>query len=193
MSDPKQEAWWVLRAQTGDRAALDELLKSVQEPLYRYLLHMMGERTAAEDVLQEVFIRIYRKLGWLREPELFRPWAYRIASREAFKRLRRDRRWAAQIEDESVLAACPAQAELELTTEWRAQLTHAVAAVPPASRAVLVLHYFHDMPLAEVAVVLGVALGTVKSRLAYGLASLRRALGATGEGNAQHKQRGDDR
>jgi RNA polymerase sigma-70 factor (ECF subfamily) len=177
MADSKQEAWWVLRAQTGDRAALDELLQSVQTTLYRYIVRLVGEPATAEDVLQEVFLQIYRKLRWLREPELFRPWAYRIASRAAFKRLKRERRWTEQIRDETLLSSLPAQATDECASVLREQLAQYVARVPPASRAVLVLHYFHDMPLTEIAVVLDLALGTVKSRLAYGLATLRRAIG----------------
>lgn len=175
MTEPKQETWWVLRAQSGDREAFDELLRAVQEPLYRYVLRLVGERAMAEDTLQEIFITIYRKLRWLREPDLFRPWAYRIASREAFRRLRRERRWTEQVRDESVLAAL-ANPETDIAPELLAELPRLVAGVPPASRAVLVLHYFEDMPLAEIAIVLDIALGTVKSRLAYGLASLRRAV-----------------
>ena len=178
MTNPTQETWWVLRAQSGDRESLEELLKVVQSPLYRYIYRLVGERALAEDILQEVFIHIYRKLVWLREPELFRSWAYRIASREAFKRLRREQRWSEQVRDESVLAATPAPvAEEEFAPELIERLPQFIASVSPASRAVLILHYFHEMPLAEIAEVLGLALGTVKSRLAYGLASLRRAIG----------------
>lgn len=174
----KQETLLVLRAQAGDRAALDEILKLIQEPLYRYVHRLVGERTLAEDILQEVFMRIYRKIGWLHEPELFRPWAYRIASREAFKHLHRERRWTQQIRDEEVLEAIPAQeANAPPESEFVERLPQLVARVSPASRAVLILHYLDEMPLAEVADVLGIALGTVKSRLAYGLESLRRAIG----------------
>ncbi|MBA3248036.1 MAG: RNA polymerase sigma factor [Pyrinomonadaceae bacterium] len=180
----KRETWWVLRAQSGDREALTELLEAVQEPLYRYVFRLTGERTMAEDILQEVFILIYRKLRWLQEPELFRPWAYRIASREAFKRLRRERRWREQVRDESILEAIPAQPPAEdLAAGIAEQLPVLIARVSPASRAVLVLHYLHEMPLTEVAAVLGIALGTAKSRLAYGLHSLRRAV---------NEQRGSD-
>jgi RNA polymerase sigma factor (sigma-70 family) len=59
-----------------------------------------------------------------------------------------------------------------------AQLPALIARVPPASRAVLILHYLHEMPLAEVAAVLDVAQGTVKSRLSYGLNVLRREINA---------------
>jgi RNA polymerase sigma-70 factor, ECF subfamily len=177
MKSQKQEAMWVLRAQAGDRAALDELLEAVQEPLYRYISRLVGERSLAEDILQEVFIRIYRKLRWLREPELFRPWAYRIASREAFKHLKRERRWREQVRDETALEAIQTEPPAEnIAPDLIEHLPALMARVSPASRAVLILHYLHEMPLAEVAAVLGLALGTVKSRLAYGLGSLRREI-----------------
>ena len=101
----QRESWWVLQAQSGSHEALNELFKSVQEPLFRYLLSLVKEPHRAEDILQEVFIRIYRKLGWLREPDAFRPWAYQIASREAFRYLQRERRWDDQIRDEAALSA----------------------------------------------------------------------------------------
>jgi RNA polymerase sigma-70 factor, ECF subfamily len=179
MTSPKEEIWWVLRAQSGDREALDELLQAMQEPLYRYIYRLVGERALSEDILQEVFIRIYRKLRWLREPELFRPWAYRIASREAFKSLKRERQWTDQVRDETTLEMMETQSpEENFAPELIAQLPQLIAQVSPASRAVLILHYLHEMPLAEVATVLGIALGTVKSRLAYGLSILRRELKA---------------
>lgn len=173
----EREGFLVLRAQTGDREALDALLASVQEPLYRYLLSLVGERQLAEDVLQETFIRVYRKLGWLREPALFRPWAYRIATREAFRRLKRERHWAEQVRDEEVLntvAAPPAREEFAAVST--ARLRETVAGLSPASRAVVVLYYLHEMSLEETADVLGLPVGTVKSRLAYGLETLRRRL-----------------
>jgi RNA polymerase sigma-70 factor (ECF subfamily) len=170
-----RESWWVLRAQSGDADALNELLKVVQAPLYRYILSMVREEQLAEDILQEVFLRIYRKLGYLREPEVFRSWAYQIATRETFRHLRRERQWAEQVRDEAALKMIPAPpAREEFAPELVAQLPALVARVSPASRAVLVLYYLHEMSLGEVAAVLGIPLGTVKSRLSYGLESLRR-------------------
>ncbi|MBO0726930.1 MAG: hypothetical protein J2P52_15105 [Blastocatellia bacterium] len=110
MESAKEEIWLILRAQAGDREAFDRLFRLLQEPLYRYIFSLTGARAMAEDILQEVFLLIYRKIRWLREPELLRPWVY----------------------------------------------------------------YLHDMPLAEIAEVMGVAVGTVKSRLAYGLDLMRR-------------------
>jgi len=177
MESGKQETWLALRAQAGDREAFDRLFRLLQEPLYRYIFSLVGARAPAEDVLQEVFILIYRKIRWLREPELLRPWVYRIATREAFKHLKRERRWTDKAEDESALLNLPAPSRDETAPEIGAQLVaQLVERLSPASRAVIVLHYLHQMPLAEIAEVMGVAVGTVKSRLAYGLELMRRQL-----------------
>lgn len=166
----RDETWRVLRAQSGDRQAFDELLAGVQVPLHRYISSLVGDRALADDALQETFLRIYRKLRWLDEPEAFRAWAYRIASREAFRLLKRERRWADRSSDPEALDSVAVPEEPPAP----AGLRELMARVSPASRAVLVLHYLEEMPLADVAAVLGVPVGTAKSRLAYGLATLRR-------------------
>lgn len=97
MTNKERENWWVLRAQSGDREALNELLRTVQGPLFSYIFSLVREASLAEDVLQEVFIRIYRKLEWLREPQVFRFWAYQIATRETFRHLKRHSHWLRQI------------------------------------------------------------------------------------------------
>ncbi|MEJ7576548.1 MAG: RNA polymerase sigma factor [Pyrinomonadaceae bacterium] len=177
MNGREQENWLVLRAQSGDAEALDELLKTVQESLYRYIFNLVRERHLAEDILQEVFMRIYRKLGWLRQPELFRAWAYRIATRETFRHLKRERRWADQVRDEEVLKMIPTPPPREeFAPELVERLPQLVANISPASRAVIILYYLHEMSLDETAAVLEIPIGTVKSRLAYGLASLRERL-----------------
>jgi RNA polymerase sigma-70 factor (ECF subfamily) len=180
MTNPEQENWWVLRAQSGDREALNELLKAVQEPLYRYIYNLVSQQHLAEDILQEVFIRIHRKLGWLREPELFRPWAFRVATNETFRRLKQERRWSDQVRDEDALKAIPAPPPREeFAPEVVERLPQLLDTLSPASRAVIVLYYLNEMSLEEVAAVLAIPMGTVKSRLAYGLESLRRQLRGT--------------
>jgi len=175
---PSDETWQVLRAQTGDREALNDLLAGIQHGLYRFILSVVSDRALAEDVLQEVFLRIYRKLTWLDDPAAFRAWAYRIASREAFRLLKRERRWSARQSDEALLESLPAAAEDPPPLDFARLVDNA----SPASRAVLTLHYLEGMSLDEVAAVLGIALGTVKSRLAYGLSALRRAAKENGLG-----------
>lgn len=159
----------VLRAQSGDRDAFDQLLRIVEAPLHRYIAAIAP--ADGEDVLQEVLITIVRKIGWLSDPSLFRAWAYRIASRAAFRALRK-RRARAEEELEDVHAEA-----VTYDDPWlRERIATETQRLPPASRAVVLLHYMEEMPLSEVAAVLDINIGTVKSRLASALARLRKEL-----------------
>jgi RNA polymerase sigma-70 factor (ECF subfamily) len=177
MTDQKQEVFWVLRAQSGDVEAFDALLKSVQGQLFRYVDRLVGERVSAEDILQEVFLLIYRKIRWLENPKRFRAWAYRIASREAFRYLKREKHWTEQVRDEKVLETIPFKSAEEIyEPELIGQLPQLISEISPASRAVLILHYLDELPLSEVAEILDISPGTAKSRLAYGLDKLRQKI-----------------
>ena len=174
MSMSPDDARRVIRAQCGDRDALEAVLRSIQMPLLRYVTRVVGA-TQADDVVQDVLVIVARKLNWLEEPRLFRAWAFRIASRVAFDYLRKARREPLQETDDAVLQAVAAPAAPP-SEQALAELLNSER-VSPASRAVLVLHFQEEMPLAEVAAVLDLPLGTVKSRLAYGLKALRQHLG----------------
>lgn len=177
MTVPKQQIFLVLRAQAGDKEAFNELLKSIQHRLFSYIYRLTGERALAEDVLQEVFIIIYRKIKWLENPKLFSAWAYRIASRASFQKLKTERRWTEQIRDEEILKLAPAVETHEVyEPELIARIPDFLAELSPASRAVIVLHYLEEMSLSQVAEILDIALGTAKSRLAYGLENLRKIV-----------------
>jgi RNA polymerase sigma-70 factor (ECF subfamily) len=127
----------------------------------------------ADDVLQETSLQIFRKLPFLREPAVFRPWTLRIASRIAFSHLKRARRWL-PLDDFSFEPLTTLDSNLgELPdAAFFALLDH----VSPASRAVLLLHYQHDLSLEESAAILEIPIGTAKSRLHYGVTTLRKLL-----------------
>lgn len=176
-TDSERELFCVLRAQSGSHEALDELLRMLQDPLFRYVRSLVQDQSQAEDILQEVFVRIYRKLKWLREPRALRPWAYQIASRETFRYLKREKSRSREVVAEEVLESIPFEnTDTGFSQEIINQLPHLVEKLSPASRAVIVLYYLHELSLNETASVLEIPVGTVKSRLAYGLACLRRAV-----------------
>ena len=176
-ADPKKEILLVLRSQSGDKEAFDELLKSVQIRLWRYISSLVGDREISADILQEVFLILYRKIGWLHNPELFRAWAYRIASRESFRYLKKEARWREHIRDDEILDQIPSvENEPEYDPELMTKIPALLSAVSPASRAVLILHYLDELTLSDTAEILDISVGTVKSRLAYGLAVLRNRI-----------------
>jgi RNA polymerase sigma-70 factor (ECF subfamily) len=137
-----------------------------------------GGAADADDVMQDVLVSIARNVIWLVEPRLFRPWAFRIASRASFSHLRRVRRRGFEETDDAILASLPAP-DAPPDNELLAELLDGDV-LSPASRAVLVLHFQEEMQLDDVAAVLEIPLGTVKSRLAYGLKTLRRYLAEKG-------------
>lgn len=164
----------VLLAQSGDRAALERLLHQSYTPLRRYITGLAGA-ALAEDILQETSIQIFRKLPFLREPAVFRPWTFRIASRIAFAHLKHARRWR-PLDDAPPDHFSTADPNLgEPPDEGFLLLLENVS---PASRAVLLLRYQHDLTLEEIAAILEIPTGTAKSRLHYGVTALRKLLTA---------------
>lgn len=160
----------VLRAKADDRDSVEALLGQLSVPLRSYIARIIGP-IAADDVLQETLIQIWRDLKWLREPQVIKPWSYRIASRCAFRWLKRNRRFVQVDEETSFVEDIPAPTRDSLQLFTTA--TEFLNVLSPASRAVLVLHYLHEHTLDEVAAILEISHGTVKSRLAYGLSCLR--------------------
>jgi len=169
----RQEVLWVLRAQCDDREALELWLRSVQPSLRRYLRRIVGPADA-DDVVQEVFLIAYRKLGWLETPSLFRPWIFRIASRCGFRHWKKEKRRPA-FDDEATLEQVPAPEGRPEPRLLERMLS--LDTLTPATRAVLILHFQEELSLQDVAAVLEIPLGTVKSRLSYGLTILRKQLG----------------
>jgi RNA polymerase sigma-70 factor (ECF subfamily) len=169
---------WVLRAQCRDREALEALLRSVQPSLHRYLCGLVGS-TDADDLQQDILMTVVRRLGSLDEPGLFRPWLFRIASRQAFRHIRTRRRWHEQHEADSQLDRLPSPEARPTADVLRLLSTEIVS---PASRAVLILHFQEELSLPDVAAILEIPLGTAKSRLAYGLRLIRNHM-ASGASN----------
>jgi RNA polymerase sigma-70 factor (ECF subfamily) len=162
----------IVLAQAGDRAALDELFRDMQPPLFRYVCSLAGgDATTAEDILQEVFLLIYRKLAWLEDPAAFVPWCYRIASREAVRCIQQSRgRREDTLMDEMI-----GTVDAEPAWTFEGDAARWIEQAPPASRPVLALHYLEEFSIDEAAV-LGIPLDTAKSRLACGLKILREVL-----------------
>ena len=166
MNGDAQQRALVLKAQSGDRDAFDALLRAIAPPLLRFASRVTGDPATAEDVVQETLVAIVRKIEWLHDPALFRPWAYRIASRQAFRAIGR-RRPAEPLGEIDV--------EPEAIDPWqRERLLASIDRLTPPVRAVITLHYLEEMPISEVAAILELPAGTVKSRLAYGLTRLRK-------------------
>ncbi len=163
----------VLRSQIGDETAFRELLELYGPHLLRYTRKMMeSSPTLVEDLVQEIWVAIYRGLPGLLDAGKFRPWAFRIA-RDRIYREYRKRKIALEplAEDESME---PVEVREEAVDAE--QLHHGLALIAPQHREVLVLRFFEEMSYEEIARVTGCTLGTVRSRIHYAKQALKNAL-----------------
>lgn len=147
----------VVRSQLGEREAFGELVRVWHRPVWEYVRRMLGKPELADDVSQEVWLAVVRGLPRLREPERFAAWLFTVARRSVVNHLRD--RYAEQ-PGPPAEPSDPADAVVD-----RLDLTRWLEEVPVVEREVLVLFHLEDLSLEECAQVLGVPVGTVKSRL----------------------------
>jgi len=164
----------------GDRAAFEELVHRYERELFGYLRNYLGDAEMAEDVFQQTFLRVYLKSDQFVSDRKFRPWLYAVATNQAIDSRRRTYRQKMTSLDRQIggdddsengafidlfgdLHDTPAE-ESELQ-EQRAAIRLAVDELPEQTRQVVLLVYFQGLKYREAAEVLGVPVGTVKSRL----------------------------
>jgi RNA polymerase sigma factor (sigma-70 family) len=148
------------RARQGDRYAFEQVLRPLVEPAYRLALAMLHEREAAEDAVQEMALKGWRHRGRIR-PELgtVRPWFLAIVANEC--RMARRGRWWSVLR----LAETPDRARGEVDLASAMDLRQALDRLPYQDRLLLHLYFVLDLPAVEVAQVLGISTGAVKSRI----------------------------
>jgi RNA polymerase sigma-70 factor (ECF subfamily) len=163
----------ILRCQAGDEIALAELIARYSPGLRLYLRKLSGPREAADDLLQEVWVDVYRKIGTLHNPASFSAWLYRIARDKAFRELRR--RHPAPLEnDEAVIDEV--DSEPGPSPEEAADVRVALDRLPIEQREVLVLRFIEDLSYEQIAEIIARPIGTVRSRIHYAKLALRAIL-----------------
>jgi RNA polymerase sigma-70 factor (ECF subfamily) len=167
----------VVRAREGDRDAFTELVARSIGRLTAAARMILRDEYAAQDAVQETFIEAWRSLPGLREPDRFDAWIRRLLVRACFKGSRRSKRVTA-VEIRLTAGDEPAIAGVERDLDIHDQLERGLARLPADQRAVVVLVYYLDLPLADAAQALGIPLGTTKSRLNRATSALRAAIEA---------------
>ena len=175
----------VLQLQDGNLDALGELYDRYQHIVYRTALAIIGDESAAADLLQDVFLRVNRFSMRINPDRPLKPWLYRVTTNLTYTWLKRRKRWLLQpIEDMAEWLASGKKNSpsyhLEKDEQWQ-DICQAVATLSLRHRVVVVLHYFNDLSLHEISEVLDIPVGTVKSRLHYGRRALKMHLEATSE------------
>ncbi len=166
----------VLSARAGDVEAFDTLFYRHRDGIYRAALAITHEQTVAEEIVVDAFARAYRAIDRLDPRDSLRPWLYRVALNLALNRRPRARPSLESLDDASETASTGEEALPETFAERNERQMVVLAAIDALSakqRVVVILHYLHDMNLAEIAEIVGCPVGTVKSRLHYALRHLR--------------------
>jgi RNA polymerase sigma-70 factor (ECF subfamily) len=162
----------VVRCQTGDRAAFEELIELYQPRLRYFLASMAGDDHAADDLLQEVWLEVYRGVGRLADPGAFPAWLYQIARHRALRELRKKRQPLSSLEGMDVAE----EEEGDFSAEDAQRVQAALGRLPAEHREVLLLRFFEGMAYEDIAHVTGCQLGTVRSRIHYAKRALRRVM-----------------
>jgi RNA polymerase sigma-70 factor (ECF subfamily) len=169
----------VVRSQIGDEAAFQELLTLYAPRLHAFARKMLGADASgrAEDLLQETWVTIFRRLPTLLDVTRFRAWAFRIARDRIYLEFRR-RKLAVdsldEIDPDELREPEPAAGSFDAE-----ELHRCLNALTPSHREVLLLRYFEDMNYEEIARVTGNSVGTVRSRIHYAKRALRSAVEET--------------
>jgi len=172
----------------GIEEAYEELISRYEQPVYGMVYRLLGNQSDASDVVQEVFLKVFRGVASFREQSSLRTWIYRIAVNEAHNH----RRWFArhcrhevsmtdgQAERGNSLEYTPDRGlspyEQTLESEHRTLIEHALTRINPTFQTAVVLRDIQNLSYEEIAEILQVSLGTVKSRILRGREALRREL-----------------
>ena len=161
MTGANDDAAWVARCLTGDRAAFETLVRRYQQVLFTVALKLTGNEEDARDVTQNAFVRAYLKLDTYDPSRKFFSWLYRIAVNQSLN-ARRDRRSHEPLE-EGIEAERGSDPVERLETSGRVQA--GLMALSKEYREVIVMRYFADLSYEEIAEAVGIPEKTVKSRL----------------------------
>ncbi len=189
LAEARREEDFLLQAlREGQDAAYEILIQRFQTPVYNLVIRLMGNPDDACDIVQEVFIKVFRSIGSFQGNSSLKTWIYRIAFNEACNH----RRWFSRHKKQEIglesqdressgygdTLPDPGRSAFDLVcdSETHLLIEQALATINPAFRAAVVLRDIEDLSYEEIAEVLQVSLGTVKSRILRGRDALKKAL-----------------
>ena len=166
----------VARASRGDRDAFGLLATRHLDRCYALAYRILRDRDRAQDATQQALLGAWRDLPTLRTPERFDAWLHRLVVHACYSEARGTRRWSAHMTIRAI--STPPTPDPAVAVVDRAALDEAFRNLTPEQRAVVVLHHHMGYPLTEIADVLGIPVGTARSRLHYAVRQLRTVLDA---------------
>lgn len=170
----------IIQLQRGDVEALGGLFDRHRHMVYRTALAITNDEDSAADLLQDVFLRLYRFANRVDPCRPLEPWLYRVTTNLAYTFMKRRKRWWRAIKDMADILARESKPSSEKLAEKEEELLwvrKAIASLPITHRVVIVLYYVNNQSIQEISEILEIPVGTVKSRLYYGRQTLKKKLG----------------
>ena len=164
----------VERARDGDEDAFTQLVDLDGNRCFAIAYRILRDAERAKDAVQQAYLLAWRELPRLRESERYEVWLYRLLVNACYEEARRNRRWTANVR--LLPMEGPTGPDPFVAVDDRDALERAFLKLSPDHRAVFVMHHYAGLPLATIAEVVGVPIGTVKSRLHNSVRNLRTAL-----------------
>jgi RNA polymerase sigma-70 factor (ECF subfamily) len=178
-----QDEWIVLRCRAGEASGFEDLVRMMQQPLFYYATKLTGNAETALDVLQDVWVKVFREIRRLKNPGALRAWLYKIAHGVAVDRIRRE--VARERTEESYCGGAAESDEVTFSNEDAAAIHEALNELAPSHREVLVLYFLEEFSLAEIAMITGCPEGTIKSRMHYAKRAMKKILSGGGYGTSE--------
>jgi len=185
-----EEAMFVRRLQANEDAAYDELVRTYSASIFHVAYRMLGESAEASDVVQEIFLKVFRNISGFKGEAALKTWIFKIAFSEILNRLRwwkrRHRFTTVSLDDQpngngtgpghSLASSSPTPEQVLQSKEQETAIQQALGRLSREHRSIIVLRDIEGFSYNEIADVLGVSIGTVKSRLARARGDLKKSL-----------------
>jgi RNA polymerase sigma-70 factor (ECF subfamily) len=166
----------------GDVDAVATLIAHLRPRFGRYAHRMLGNREDAEEVLQDTFVRMYRRLGSCRDPALVEPWAFRILVNRCRTTLGRSGRAGRLLTPADPERHDPGVDHPAEASAWREEIDRALAALPAEQREAFLLRHVEDLSYGEMAELTGAGVSALKMRVMRACENLRRELDGARDG-----------
>jgi len=174
-----EDSFLIARIRDGDIEALGELYERYKTKVYRTAIAITHDEHVADDILQEVFLRVNRYAESFDETQPFEPWVYRITVNLSYSWANKAKRWVHFFQGAMERLKAPSARDPESVTAVREQrelVRRAIDRLPEPHRVVVILYYLEGLDVSEIALALEVPEGTIKSRLYYAREKLREAI-----------------
>jgi RNA polymerase sigma-70 factor (ECF subfamily) len=163
----------ILRCQIGDKNAFAELIERYGKALRYFIFYLLGDSQIAEDIFQDTWLIVIRRIHALKESEAFPPWLYHIARNKVYEQFRRQKKFY-KLDENNIIQNN--SIEDNFSNEDAAKIHNALEKLSPAHKEILMLRFLEQMRYDQIAKVINCNVGTIKSRIYYAKLALKKEM-----------------